>query len=105
MCVRVRVRVCVYGNYQLVLSLDENKRCRQWPWVTRQPSFESIVLDQEALSVAIVVHTDVLVDLLDSSNEGYQFAAYEQFMLWQNGYLGRGNCRVVPSCVTWTIRD
>lgn len=86
-------------------SPDEQKCCRQIPCITEQPSFENIVLDREALSVVIVSRTDVLVDRSDFSNERYRFAAYHQFILWQNGYLGRGNCRVVPSCATWAIRD
>ena len=70
----------------------------------QQPSFENIVLIEKP-SVAIIGCTDVLVDWSDFSNEGYRFAANQQFILWQNGYLGRGNDRVVPSCATWAIRD
>lgn len=73
--------------------------------MTQQLSFTNLVLDREALSVAIVNCTDVLMDTSDFSNEGYRFAAYRQFVLWQNGYLGRGNHRVVPLCATWAIRD
>ena len=86
-------------------SLDEQKCCRQRSCITEQPSFEILVLDREALSVAIVGRTDVLVDSSDFSSEGYRFAAYRQFILWQNSYLGRGNRRVVLSCATWAIRD
>ena len=96
---------CICGKCRLMPSPDENKCCRQRPCVTQQPAFENIVLDREALSVAIVGRTDVLVDRSDFSNEGYRFAAYRQFILWQNGYLGRGNRRVVPSCAIWAIRD
>ena len=65
----------------------------------------SLVLDRDALSMATVGRMDMLVDRSDFSNEGYCFAAYCQYVLWQNGYLGRGNRRVVPSCTTCAIRD
>ena len=83
----------------------ENKCCRQRSCVTLQPCFETLVLDRDALLVAIVGRMDMLVDRSDFSNEGYRFAAYRQYVLWQNGYLGRGNRRVVPSCATCAIRD
>ena len=73
--------------------------------MTLQPSFQSLVLDRDALSVAIVGRMDVLADRSDFSNQGYRFAAYRQYILWQNGYLGRGNRRVVPSCATCSIRQ
>ena len=75
---------------------DENKCCRQRLCVTLQPSFQSLVLDRDALSVAIVGRMDVLADRSDFSNEGYRFAAYRQYILWQNGYLGGGLCHHVP---------
>ena len=86
-------------------TADENKCCKQRLCVTLQPSFQSLVLDRDALSVAIVGRMDVLADRSDFSNQGYRFAAYCQYIIWQNGYLGRGNRRVVPSCATCSIRQ
>ena len=94
---------CICGKCRPMPTADENKCCRQRLCVTLQPSFQSLVLDHDALSVAIVGRMDVLADRSDFSNQGYRFAAYRQYILWQNGYLGRGNRRVVPSCATCSI--
>ena len=98
-------RWCICGKCRPMPTADENKCCRQRSCVTLQPCFETLVLDRDALSVAIVGWMDMLVDRSDFSNVGYRFAAYRQYVLWQNGYLGRGNRRVVPSCATCAIRD
>ena len=47
------------------------------------------MLDRDAFSVATVGRMDMLVDKSDFSNEGYRFTSYRQYVLWQNGYLGR----------------
>ena len=76
-------------------TADENKCCRQSSCVTLQPCFQSLVLDRDALLWQLLARMDMLVDRMDFNNEGYRFAAYRQYILWQNGYLGRGN-RTVP---------
>ena len=37
-------------------------------------------------------------------NRSLRFAAYQQFIWWIFQYLGKGNRRVIPSCVVWSIR-
>ena len=77
----------------------ENKCCRRRPCISLSHSFQNFVLDRETLCVAIVGHTDFYVDdRSDFTNEGLWFAAYSQYVLWQNGYLGRENHKVIPSC-------
>ena len=93
---------CICRKCRPMPNADENKCCRQSSFVTLQPCFQSLVLDR---NVAIVGQMDMLVDRMDFNNEGYRFAAYRQYILWQNGYLVRGNRRVVPSCATCSIRD
>ena len=96
---------CICGRCRLMPTAPENKCCRQRPCITQHPSFHSLVLDREVLIVSIIGRREVFVDRSDYSNEGMRHAAYTQYVLWQNGYLGRGNRKVVPSCATWAIRD
>ena len=96
---------CICRKCHPMPTADENKCCRQSSCVTLQPCLQNLVLDREALSLAIVGQIDTLVDRMDFNSEGYCFVAYRQYILWQNGYLVRGNRRVVPSCATCSIRD
>ena len=82
----------------------ENVCCRQRPCVTTQDYFQATVLDMNVLSIAIVNQSEVFADVADYSPSSYRKAAYRQWILWQHGYLGRANRRVVPSCVVWVVR-
>ena len=66
--------------------------------MTLQPSFQSLVLDHDALSVPMIGRTDVIFDRSDFGNEGYQFVACRQYILyitgiWE-GVIGRLCCHV-----------
>lgn len=98
-------RWCKCGECRPMPTANENKCCRQWPCVSLSYSFQNLVVSRKSLSVAIVSRSDIYADRSDFTNQGMRFAAYRQYVLWQNGYLGRGNHRVVPSCATWAIRD
>ena len=80
----------------------ENVCCRQVPCITTTELFDNI-LNTDVLSIAIVSGSDALASTPDYSPAGYRKAAYQQWTMWQLGYLG--NRRVVPSCVVWAVRN
>ena len=88
------------------MTLDSyNKCCRQRDCVTNSSAFDNLVIDRDTLNIAIVHRIDFFVSLPDYSPASYRKAAYRQYIIWKYGHLGSKNCRVVPSCVTWAIRD
>ena len=96
---------CICGRCRVMPLEIENVCCRKRPCVTAQDFFQSAVLDMNVLSIAIVNRSDVFADDPDYSPSSYRKAAYHQWILWQHGYLGRANRRVVPSCIVWAVRN
>ena len=78
--------------------------CRRRTCITRYASFNTVVLDREVLTVGIHQRADYRVDPVDYSSNSYRKATYRNYILWNDGHLGFRNRRVVPSCVTWSIR-
>ena len=96
---------CKCGKCRPMPLPIENLCCKQRPCITTVDTFESIVLDSNVLSVAIVNRCDTFVDEPDYSPQSYRKAAYRQWIMWQHGYLGRANRKVIPSCVVWKVRS
>ena len=96
---------CRCGRCRAMPLEVENVCCRKRPCVTAQDFFQSAVLDMNILSISIVNRSDVFADDPDYSPSSYRKAACRQWILWQHGYLGRANRRVVPSCIVWAVRD
>ncbi|XP_056003390.1 P2X purinoceptor 7-like [Ostrea edulis] len=89
-------------------SEEEKMCCGQIPidCLSTLPDFDLIVLDPLVLVVAQRYRQDVMTAAPDNDfNCGKRQAAYIQFILWQHGYHGAGNRRVIPSCCVWKIRD
>ena len=61
--------------------------------------FETVVLDSNVLLAAIASRADVFADELSRGVSDYRKAAYRQYIMWECGYLGRSNCKVIPSCI------
>ncbi len=83
----------------------ENKCCGKKNCITDRRKFGKFCLDPENLEMAILSITDLRNDQRDNSTRAFRKAAYRQYVLWQHGYLGKGNRKVVPSCCVLAIRD
>lgn len=96
---------CVCNKCHAMPTAVENVCCKVRTCVTSTDLFESTVLDLNVLSIAILNRSEVFVDEADYSPASYRKAAYRQFILWKEGHLGRGNRKVIPSCVVWSVRN
>ena len=94
---------CVCGRCRNMPTPEENVCCRSRACLTTTDMFETIVLNRDVLSVAIVHRADVYSEDPVYCPSAYRKAAYRQWTLWRCGYLGRGNHRVVPACVVWAV--
>ena len=95
---------CVCGRCRHMPLEAENICCRKRVCITREEFFQSAVLDMSVLSIVIVNRSDVFADDPEYTPSSYRKAAFRQWILWQHGYLGRANRRVIPSCVVWAVR-
>ena len=91
--------VCVHRDNE-----EENKCCKKVTCVTSYQAFHNQCIDQLSLTLAIRQRCDMRADAPDYSMNSYRKAAYRTYILWKYGKLGRGNRRVVPSCVVRTVR-
>ena len=73
--------------------------------VTSYVMFNTVCLDREVLQLAIRARCDIRADEPDYSTQSYRKAAYRQYTLWKFGKLGRGNRKILPSCVVIVIRQ
>ena len=92
---------CVCGNCRVMPTPRENKCCGYTTCATTFADFYIICLEH---NVAIHNCVDIYANPRDYSPASYHKAAYRQ-ILKEHGYLGRGNRRIIPSCVVLCIRD
>ena len=83
----------------------ENKCCGYRTRTTTFEDFHLICLEHSVLTVAIHNRADIMADPINYSPASYRKAAYRQYILKEYGHLGRGNRRIIPSCVVWCVRD
>lgn len=95
---------CICGVCRTMADDQENVCCRKRTCVTSYVMFHTNCLDRGVLELAIRARCDIRADLPDYSTQSYRKAAYRQYTLWKYGKLGRGNRRVLPSCVVTMIR-
>ena len=96
---------CICGRCRQMDLPVENICCQDAKCITTYDHFHLLCLNHPVLTTAIHSRCDIRADPIDYSPASYRKAGYRQFILWQDGYLGRGNRRVIPSCAVWAIRD
>ena len=92
---------------QEVAALNSKFDTESMNCIIQSSEFETLCLNKTVLKNVLtglhVSRGDFLED--DITNRSLRFAAYKQFVWWIFKNLGRGNRRVIPSCVIWTIRN
>ena len=96
---------CICTKCQNMPQPIENVCCRQHCCITTFEFFDTSVLDVNVLTIAIQRRCDDYGDEPLFTPAEYCKAAYHQYIIWQHTYLGRDNRKVIPSCVTWVVRN
>ena len=75
--------------------------------ITESTELQTLCLNTAVLKNVLTGLRDARGDHLENvcSNLSLRYAAYKQFTWWVYKNLGKGNRRVIPSCVLWKIRD
>ena len=83
-------------------NFEKNVTC-----TTEAEEFKTLCLNKVVLQNVLVVFHDATGDYLEekTSNRSFRFASYKQFTWWVCKSLGKGNKRVISSCVLWSIRN
>ncbi|XP_052696150.1 uncharacterized protein LOC128174701 [Crassostrea angulata] len=99
---------CICSNCREMPSEREKVCCNKpsQSCISRLPDFQTVVLDELVLEVAMRYHNDVLAEPRDENfNRSRRHTAYRQYIMWIHGRLGAGNRKVIPSCCVWKIRE
>ena len=96
---------CKWGRRRPMPTPCENVCCKQRPCITTVDIVTTNIPNTDVLSIAIVGRSDDFADTPEYSPASYRKAAYRQWIMWQHGYLGWHNRRVIPSCVVWAVQN
>jgi hypothetical protein len=98
---------CICNHCRQMPTLIERKCCQcRETCLAWRPEMDIAILNRTVLNLAINYHNDLMLEEREEDeNKCYRHQAYRQFVIWQHGRLGRGERRVLPSCVIWRIRD
>ncbi|CAH3031609.1 unnamed protein product, partial [Pocillopora meandrina] len=96
---------CSCGNCQEMPTENECICCQEMDCITEHGSFGPVCLLADVLRTALVGMHQVRNDRLeDYPSNDMRLAGYRQFTWWTYNRLGKGNRRVIPSCVVASIR-
>ena len=88
---------------QEVAALNEKFDKLAVKCITEAEEFRTLCLNKAVLDNVLTGLHDSRGDYLEkiTSNRSYRYAAYKQFPWWVYKWLGKGNRRVIPSCLSW----
>ena len=76
------------------------------PCIMENRRYRTVILDEDVVQTAVnsEFHDNARLST-DINNKSCRHIAYRQFVMRKYGHCGANNRKVVPSCVTWAIRD
>ena len=83
-------------------KIEGKKCCGRSSCIVRY--FKKVYLGKDILEIAVTARADYRAEEINNRSSNYRKAAYYEFCLWRYGKLGKGNRRVIPSCVVKLIR-
>ena len=103
---KLQVPWCICGKCMEMPTERERICCQNSALNHELPFFEHHVLFEPTLVLAMRNKWDHLNYPFDPTNPTcWRFTAQKQFCLRAWGKLGKNNCKVIPSCCVWSIRD
>lgn len=96
---------CKCGHCRQMPTEIENVCCREKNCITLTQRFHKLCLYPNILQLCSLNRSNITNYRYDKSTEQFRKAAYRLFILDKYGYLGRGNRKVIPSCVVWKVRS
>ncbi|XP_074606495.1 uncharacterized protein LOC141859558 isoform X2 [Acropora palmata] len=96
---------CKCGHCRQMPSEIENVCCTKKDCITLTLRFDKLCLYPNILELRKSDRSNITYDRFDKSTQKLRKAAYRRFILNEYGRLGRGNRKVIPSCVVWKVRS
>ena len=96
---------CTCGKCRHMENPVERVGCKMRPCITTTYMFHNIALNRNVLAVGILSASDFYGNPVEFAPSNFRKSAYRQYIIFSHGYSGRGNRKVVPSCVLWKVRD